>query len=122
MTSQTSTEFYLGSSCEGTTLNSSDQNPWDDSDLVTISSAENIIAQIRMYSQLVIIPIELILKLFRFIVFIKSKIAQTVTGIHLTFLAIADNLVPFTMFVFASDDWSRHMAIPGLRNGILFYL
>ena len=55
-----------------------------------------------------------------FIVFVKSKIAKTATGIHLTFLAIADILVLFTVFVFMSDEWTKYIAIPGLRNENLF--
>ena len=124
MTAQTSTEFCLSTSCEGTTLDSSDQDQFDKdqsdtTDLVTNSSAGSL-AQIAMYSQFVIIPVGLILNVFCFIVLVKSKIAQTATGIHLTFLAVADILVLLTIFVFVSDDWSRHIAIPGLRNGYSF--
>ena len=140
MAPQTSTEFCIGSSCDGTTLDSSDQDAWNATDVnsnsVTNSSAGNFfpnstsetiqfqgpspladsISQVSMYCHMIIIPVGGILNLFCFIVFVKSKTVKTATGIHLTFLTFADGLVLLSSFTYGTEQWSKYIAIPDLRN------
>ena len=137
MASQVSTQFCIGTACEEAALNSSEQEAWGtinaNSNLVTNASAENFlpnstpefmqepspwvdtIAQIAMYSQLIIIPVGLVLNLLCFIVFVKSSTARTATGIHLTFLAIADSLVLLSAFVLGTEQWPSYIDIPKFR-------
>ena len=77
-------------------------------------------AQIGMYAGLVIIPTGFILNFLCLIIFIKSKIVKTPTGLHLTFLALADNLVLMVLLVMDTQSWSRLINIPNLQASSTF--
>ena len=133
-----STEFCIGASCEEVALNSSDQEAWGtinvNNNLAINSSTgtffpnstpevmqepipwADTIARIAMYSQLVISPVGLVLNLLCFIVFVKSNTARTATGIHLTFLAIADGVVLLGSYLYLPEQWTRYIGFPNFRN------
>ena len=68
--------------------NTSFENPTDQSDTVL-----DVMLQFELYAQLVIIPIGMVLNFLCLIIFIKSKTHKSPTGIHLTYLAVADTIV-----------------------------
>ena len=63
-----------------------------------------------------IIPIGLILNILCFVIFIKSKTYQSATGIHLTYLALADNLVLVSIFMWSHDVFSKYIDFPGMHT------
>ena len=50
------------------------------------------------------------------IVFIKSKPANTATGIHLTCLAVADSFILMSLFVCRTQQWVKYIDIPDLTS------
>ena len=67
-----------------------------------------------MYSNLVIIPVGIILNILCLIIFIKSKISQSSTGLTLTCLSVADNIVLVSSFLFVTENWLEYIAMPSL--------
>ena len=69
-----------------------------------------------MYFSLVIIPIGFILNSFCLIIFVKTRIFKSATGIHLTCMAVADNVILVALFLYSTEDWSQHSGLPNFRN------
>ena len=69
-----------------------------------------------MYFSFVIIPIGFILNSFCLIVFVKTRIFKSASGIHLTFLAVADNVILVALFLYNTEDWSQYSGLPNFRN------
>ena len=63
--------------------------------------------KIEMYADLVIIPLGVIMNILCLIIFIKSKISQSPTGLTLTCLSIADNIVLVSIFLSSTQNWSK---------------
>ena len=57
-----------------------------------------VMFKVELYCFLVIIPLGIFLNFLCFIIFLKSKMYKTATGIHVTYLAIADNVVFYGVF------------------------
>ena len=69
--------------------------------------------RIQMYSNIVLIPVGFIFNNLCLVTFIKSKISQSPTGLTLTYLAVADNIVLVSMSIaFDSENWSKYLGIP----------
>ena len=83
----------------------------DQSDVVS-----ETVTLVVMYFSFVIIPIGFILNSFCLIIFVKTRISKSASGIHLTFLAVADNVILVALFVYNTEDWSQHSGIPNFRN------
>ena len=71
--------------------------------------------QIEMYAGLVVIPIGFVLNLLCLMIFIKSGIVRTPTGIHLVFLTLADNLLLVSLFIANTQVWARLIKISNLQ-------
>ena len=65
----------------------------------------DIIAQVEMYSDLIIVPTGVFVNCLCILIFVKSKMAFTAVGLHLIYLAIADNLVLMSGFIGSTRDW-----------------
>ena len=76
----------------------------------------DIFNQIEIYSNLVIIPVGIILNILCLITFVKSKISHIPTGLTLTCLSIADNIVLVSSYFLQGKKLSQYMGIPKLLN------
>ena len=74
----------------------------------------DIINRIGMYTAFVLCPTGFILNLVSVVIFVKSKIARTSVGLHMVFLAIADNLVLVSGFIDGTSVWQFLINIPDL--------
>ena len=74
----------------------------------------DIFHQMRMYSSLVIIPIGIMLNILCLIIFVKSKISQSPTGLTLTYLAVADIIVIIPLFNHSTESLSQYINIPSI--------
>ena len=73
-----------------------------------------IIAQVGMYSDLVITPMGVFVNFLSIAIFVKSRMAWTSVGLHLMYLAVADNLVLVSGFIGSSKFWHVFINIPDL--------
>ena len=69
-----------------------------------------------MYSNIAILPIGFLLNLLCIITFIKSKTYKSPTGLHLVFIAVADNVILLSMFLGRSETWYKYINIPDMYN------
>ena len=76
--------------------------------------------KIEMYADLVIIPLGVIMNILCLIIFVKSKISQSPTGLTLICLSIADNIVLVSSFLSSTQNWSNYIAIPSLVKNYSF--
>ena len=74
----------------------------------------DIIALVEMYSDLVIVPMGVFINCLCILIFVKSKMAYTAVGLHLMYLAIADNLVLVSGFIGSTRDWHILSNIPDI--------
>ena len=100
-----------------------------DNTQIQYGSFAKTVQQIEMYSNLIIIPVGILLNLVCVITFIKSKISSSPTGLHLTCLAVADNVILLSMFAVQSESWSQYIEIHDLYNigsltcyGVFYFL
>ena len=61
------------------------------------------VTHVVMYFSFVIITIGFILNSFCLIIFVKTRISKSASGIHLTFLAVADNVILVALFVYNTE-------------------
>ena len=73
-----------------------------------------IIAQVEMYSDLVITPMGVFVNFLSIAIFVKSRMAWTSVGLHLMYLAVADNLVLVSGFIGSTKTWHMFINIPDL--------
>ena len=73
------------------------------------NSLFDVIAQVEMYSSLVITPMGVFVNFLSVAIFVKSRMAWTSVGLHLMYLAVADNLVLVSGFIGSTKTW--HMFI-----------
>ena len=66
-----------------------------------------------MYSNLVLIPVGFVFNNLCLITFVKSKISQSPTGLTLTYLSMADNIVLVSV-LFGIENWSKYIGIPSI--------
>ena len=78
------------------------------------ASVYKIIGKIELSTNMFLMPVGFLLNLLNVIVFVKSRIAWTSVGLHMMFLAIADNLVLFSGFVINTSFWQYIINIPDL--------
>ena len=71
--------------------------------------------KVELYCFLVIIPLGIFLNFLCFITFLKSKMYKTATGIHMTYLAIADNVVLISMLL-ADSGGTQRLFLPDMYN------
>ena len=98
-----STRHNVTDSMIGGTFDQS--NPWSD-----------IAARVAMYISFVIMPGGFLLNSVCLVIFVKSRIAKSATGIHLAFIAVADNVILVSLFLYNTKYWSEYTNIPNLRN------
>ena len=81
----------------------------------------DIFQQIEMYSNLVIIPVGVILNFLCLFFLVKSKISQSPTGLTLTCLAVADNIVVITLFIHGTTSLAKYLNIPntGIASNLI---
>ena len=73
-----------------------------------------VIAQVEMYSDLVIAPMGIFVNFLSIAIFVKSRMAWTSVGLHLMYLAVADNLVLVSGFIGSTQTWHMFINIPDL--------
>ena len=78
------------------------------------NSLFDVIAQVEMYSDLVIVPMGIFVNFLSIAIFVKSRMAWTSVGLHLMYLAIADNIVLVSGFIGSSKFWHMFINIPDL--------
>ena len=101
---------------EFTTQFATNQTPNTDGDQDTNTL---IMFKYQLYTHFVIIPIGMVLNFLCFYIFLKSGLYKSATGIHLTYLAIADNVVLISELFTDSSNTARLFA-PALYNNGLF--
>ena len=74
-----------------------------------------VMFKVELYCFLVIIPLGIFLNFLCFIIFLKSKMYKTATGIHVTYLAIADKVVLISMLL-ADSGGTQRLFLPGMYN------
>ena len=81
-----------------------------------------IITQVGMYSDLVITPMGVFVNFLSIAIFVKSRMAWTSVGLHLMYLAVADNLVLVSGFIGSTKTWHMFINIPDLwSSNIITY-
>ena len=78
------------------------------------NSLFDVIAQVEMYSDLVIVPMGIFVNFLSIAIFVKSRMAWTSVGLHLMYLAVADNLVLVSGFIGSTKTWHMFINIPDL--------
>ena len=74
-----------------------------------------VMFKVELYCFLAIIPLGIFLNFLCFTIFLKSKVCKTATGLHMTYLAIADNVVLISMLL-ADSGGTQRLFLPGLYN------
>ena len=100
-------QFVSNNQTNNTTMGNGDQ----DADTL-------IMFKYQLYIHFVIIPIGIVLNFLCFYIFLKSGLYKSATGIHLTYLAIADNVVLISELFTDSSNTARLFA-PALYNNDL---
>ena len=77
------------------------------------SEFSDLFQQIERF-RLAIMPVGVFLNILCLITFVKSKMSQSATGLTLTYLSIADNIVLLSLFLIGTEYWSKFTAIPSL--------
>ena len=62
-------------------------------------SVFDVISQVHMYGTLTIVPVGVFLNILSIVIFVKSKLAWTPVGLHMMYLAIADNLILVSILI-----------------------
>ena len=77
--------------------------------------------QVGLYSNVILIPIGIILNILSFIIFYKIKTYKSATGLHLMCMAIADNFALIGIFLFDVPAYSIYSFIPDIHALHIFF-
>ena len=76
----------------------------------------DITQQFELYSDLILVPVGIILNVWSFWTFYKMRTYQSAPGLHLMFIAIADTVTMIGLFFYRSHSWRKYINIPFFMN------
>ena len=72
--------------------------------------------QVGLYSNVILVPIGIILNILSFVIFYQIKTHKSATGLHLMYMAIADNFALVAIFLNDVPAYSIYSFIPDIHG------
>ena len=76
----------------------------------------DVTLQFELYSDLILVPIGIILNVWSFWTFYRMGTYQSAPGLHLMFIAISDTVTIIGLFLYWSHNWRKFINIPYFMN------